>query len=380
MLGTIRSLMDFLTSGPGAGPLTRVLEVAANIASAPAAVVLLKDATSIRFVAIRGLASALRAGDAAKMANPHLAFGPAAIVTDPGELMQIRRPPGIANWAWLARVPVPLPGLHSKIALVCADMRADVSRGSDVLERLTLLAAITADQINLVALIAAQADGIDACASSPLISGSRLTDNAKEQRSRLAAFAAPDDGSNVEFPPASTAVVKFLADSLIVNVRLRHRNDISYHAVRRWRAPIKQWQLDAIKALKQTRDPGLIDLMAAELAATARRLYGTLTGVSVTSVPCGNSGPDCAAQRVAQAVAVRLGIPAIRAFVDIETSGTSHPRRNGSRPPMQLRESPGGPILLIDDVATSGAHVAEAVRLLSRHAPSVLPMVWLADA
>jgi len=36
-------------------------------------------------------------------------------------------------------------------------------------------------------------------------------------------------------------------------------------------------------------------------------------------------------------------------------------------------------VLLIDDVATSGAHIEEAAMLLRAAAPAVLPLVWIAD-
>ena len=44
-----------------------------------------------------------------------------------------------------------------------------------------------------------------------------------------------------------------------------------------------------------------------------------------------------------------------------------------------LRTAPTVPILLIDDVATSGAHIEEAAVLLRAAAPAVLPLVWIAD-
>jgi predicted amidophosphoribosyltransferase len=87
------------------------------------------------------------------------------------------------------------------------------------------------------------------------------------------------------------------------------------------------------------------------------------------------------AARLAAAVAKRLNLPHIAAFADLPRTGGSHPRGNTRRPAMQLTQPVTEPVLLIDDVATSGAHLAEAaIALKEGGAPAVLPLVWIADA
>jgi len=74
-----------------------------------------------------------------------------------------------------------------------------------------------------------------------------------------------------------------------------------------------------------------------------------------------------------------LGVDLIEAFAPLPEGGASHPTKNARRPTMKLAVQPDVPVLLIDDVATSGAHIEEASMLLRKSAPAVLPMVWIAD-
>jgi hypothetical protein len=142
---------------------------------------------------------------------------------------------------------------------------------------------------------------------------------------------------------------------------------------------VKDVQLEALKALK--RDPGdaFLDAVAEDMAQAAGALFGSGTFQAVAAVPCGSSGPNCLAARLARLIAVRLGVDVIEPFEPLPQQGSSHPKNNLKRPAMKLRSKPTVPILLIDDVATSGAHIAEAAQLLRRSAPAVLPLVWIAD-
>lgn len=178
----------------------------------------------------------------------------------------------------------------------------------------------------------------------------------------------------------SPAVVSdFLSATLIRQTRLLRRGDVPYHALRRWRASVKDVQLAALKALKADPPAAFVDAVAEELAAAARSLFGKETVQAVVAVPCGNSGPECLARRLAAAVAARLDLVHIEAFEPLAPSGGSHPQGNVRREKMRLATPVTKPVLLIDDVATSGAHLAEAALLLkSAGAAAVLPMAWVA--
>lgn len=174
-------------------------------------------------------------------------------------------------------------------------------------------------------------------------------------------------------------VSDFLLSTLIRQKRLLRRGPVAYHALARWRSAVKDTQIAALKALK--RDPGdlFLDSVADEMVKATGALFGRETFQAVTHVPCGNSGPDCLAARLAKLVAEQLGVDFIEAFDALPPSGGSHPRGNTRRASMVLREAPTVPVLLIDDVATSGAHIEEAAMLLRATAPAVLPLVWIAD-
>lgn len=174
-------------------------------------------------------------------------------------------------------------------------------------------------------------------------------------------------------------VSEFLLSTLIRQKRLLRRGPVAYHALARWRSAVKDTQLAALKALK--RDPGeaFLGAVADEMVTAAGALFGRETFQAVTHVPCGNSGPGCLAARLAKLVAERLSVDLIDAFEALPPSGGSHPRGNVRRSSMVLREAPTVPVLLIDDVATSGAHIEEAAMLLRATAPAVLPLVWIAD-
>ena len=377
VLNTFRSLFDVLTVGAGVAPLTRILEAAATIASTPMVALLVQDGTFIRLVAVRGLNTSRRVGD--KTSSPGLdrAFGPPNIVATRDELKAFPRPLGLPPWTWAANVPIPIPSSSSGFALVCADMRSNVPRAPDIIPRLTMLASIVADEINLLATLAAQEEQISSiCDRKEFLSRDTMTYGMFDH---LPETSMVRSESQI-YSFGSSPLNRFLQETLISNIRLRHKNDVSYYALRRWRTPIKPYQLEAIKALKSVRDQGLIDLMASEMAATASRLFGSMPDITVTSVPCGNSGEGCVAQRVAEETARRLGRPYLKLFEDIETRGSSHPRRNATRPRMMMRPEPVSQILLIDDIATSGAHIAEATRLASKAASAVMPLVWLGDA
>ncbi|MGL4404534.1 MAG: hypothetical protein ACRCT6_02145, partial [Notoacmeibacter sp.] len=57
--------------------------------------------------------------------------------------------------------------------------------------------------------------------------------------------------------------------------------------------------------------------------------------------------------------------------------GVSHPKQNVKRPPMKMTRIIDEPVLLVDDVATSGSHLEEAVALLKPTCGAVLPIAWL---
>jgi hypothetical protein len=178
----------------------------------------------------------------------------------------------------------------------------------------------------------------------------------------------------------STDVVSdFLFETLLHKRRLLQRNGYGYLAVRGWRKPIKAYQLSGLKALKKAKPDGFAERIASELDDAIKSIHGSLKNAVVVPVPCGHSGEGCLTEQIAKALARRIGIPMVKAFAPLAVTGSSHPKTNAKRPKMTLLENVQGQIILVDDVATSGAHMEEARKLLSENASAVWSIAWIAD-
>lgn len=169
----------------------------------------------------------------------------------------------------------------------------------------------------------------------------------------------------------------FLTSTLINRLRLVNRRGMAYHALSQWRTPIKEHQLTALRLVKQFRPPAMLDQLAQQLADSSLKLFGS-SFRCVTNVACGHGGSHCFARELAEGVACKTAVPFVDVFVDLPVKGSSHPRTNIRRPAMQVITVPDGPVLLIDDVATSGSHICEAARLLRDRNCAAFPIAWIA--
>jgi hypothetical protein len=198
-------------------------------------------------------------------------------------------------------------------------------------------------------------------------------------------FALPNEVRAPE-PPQSTwgndgpgPVSRFLLETLLVSQRLNRRGKTNYIGLRKWRTAIKQYQIEALKAVKASIPDGFVAAVADELAESVRSVYGDVNKCVVVPVPCGSSGTDCLSCRLAAGLARRLNVPMVQAFEQLDVPvGSSHPRRNIKRARMKLLRNIDNPVILVDDVATSGSHIDEAAGLLRQNSPQVWPVVWIA--
>lgn len=171
---------------------------------------------------------------------------------------------------------------------------------------------------------------------------------------------------------------EFLLETLVTRPAIRTRNGMKYLTVRSWRASLRQYQIKALKALKKRPPPELVEQIASELTRSVSELLGAAAFRAVVPIPCGHSRTsECFSVVLARAVAASLTLPMVRAFADQDVQGVSHPKQNAARPPLVLVQPVGGPVLLIDDVATSGRHFEEAVGMLKPHASAVLAIAWI---
>jgi predicted amidophosphoribosyltransferase len=195
------------------------------------------------------------------------------------------------------------------------------------------------------------------------------------------------DPRAVEAPPralgpalagAQEATAEFLLETLVRRRGLRSRKDVSYVTLRSWRQPIRTHQMTALKAVKRHAPQSLAAEIAAEMRDDIRSLFGAGGFKAVVPMPCSHSAPgSCLSMAIGQALARDLELPAAHALMMVPEKGSSHPKTNAKRPPMTLASKVEGPVLLIDDVATSGRHIEEATSLLRANGASVLAIAWI---
>ncbi len=174
------------------------------------------------------------------------------------------------------------------------------------------------------------------------------------------------------------ATAAFLLETLVQRRALRSRNDVSYVTLRCWRQSIRSHQISGLRAIKRNAPESIAAEIASEMAADIRSLFGAGSFRAVVPMPCSHSSIGrCLSVMIAQALGRDLALPVAHALSLTPEKGSSHPRTNLKRPPMRLVSRIEGPVLLVDDVATSGRHLEEATKLLRGTGSSVLALAWI---
>lgn len=174
------------------------------------------------------------------------------------------------------------------------------------------------------------------------------------------------------------ATAAFLQETLVERRALRSRKGVSFITVRAWRQPIRAHQIRALKALKASSPEILANGIALTMQGELESLIGTQSFRAIVPVPCGHSAPElCLSRAIALALGRLLHMPVIEALRIEQSAGGSHPKTNAKRAPMRLNRTLDGPVLVVDDVATSGQHIEEACRLLRTDGGSALAMAWI---
>jgi hypothetical protein len=169
-----------------------------------------------------------------------------------------------------------------------------------------------------------------------------------------------------------------LVEGLAWRPRLYARNDVVWVSTRAWRARYRPQALEALKLAKRAPDDAVIAAAGLEMAGLAARLLGCFCGWTVTSVPCGHSCRcDCFGKRLARSVAEALDVPFLQLWEDRFTPGVSHPKASAKLAPLRFIAKPDGPVLLVDDVATSGWHIEEGLRTLRSNGVAAAGLVWI---
>lgn len=168
-----------------------------------------------------------------------------------------------------------------------------------------------------------------------------------------------------------------MIEGLVERPALRSRNDVGYMTLRSWRKDDRKAQIAAMKAEKAAPVSPLVDEAAREIVDFLGK-YVPVPDAVVTSVPCGHSRrPDCFGKRLAQAVAAEVGLPFVQAWGDRFCEGVSHPKENSRLPPLTWESRPATLTIVIDDIATSGWHLEEAVTALRSIGVPAIALAWI---
>jgi PAS domain-containing protein len=209
------------------------------------------------------------------------------------------------------------------------------------------------------------------------VSVQEVTELALQMR-RLDARISKEAKKKGKSPTRQEPSLLFLLNTLVQRRKIHERNSTSYLSLLSWRQSIRAYQIEALKALKQNIPPELPLAIAEAMNHEIHSLIGAGAFRAVVPMPCGHSPAGaCLSLEVARALGVALGLPVISALALSPQKGGSHPKTNAKRPAMTLIEQAPGPVILVDDVATSGAHIEEAVKLLKPGCGAVLAVVWI---
>lgn len=207
-----------------------------------------------------------------------------------------------------------------------------------------------------------------------LVTGEEITARVDREEAIEAAVqvATQGDRKDVQEPSAH-----LLLETLVKRRTIRTRHDMSYMTIRSWRQPLRKYQIAAITGLKAKPPPTFADAIAQEMAAGVAGLIGVAAFRSIVPVPCAHSAGECLSVAIARSLGRQLNLPMVQALQSERRTGRSHPRKNASRPPITLTHAVQGPVILVDDVATSGAHLHDAAELLKPTSAGVLPVAWI---
>ena len=269
------------------------------------------------------------------------------------------------DWGFLLSAPLQLHENGSRLVLGCVGYSPPETVPPNALDRLQAIAASCGFQLRLLAEI--------------LVSERRQAQIVSQPVSHVAEQSACYHGEGEETAASTEVTADFILTTLVQARRINTRNGVSYTTTARWRTGIKNWQILALKALKKQPPPILLDAAADNIMRAMHDLVGKGGFTAVVPVPCGHSGPGCLSSLLAKTIAAKADVRCIPLFEDMCLTGSSHPKANARRPKMRIVDTvdKSERVLLIDDVATSGSHIAEATSLIRQVGCTVMPICWI---
>jgi hypothetical protein len=176
------------------------------------------------------------------------------------------------------------------------------------------------------------------------------------------------------------AAATFLFETLVRRRGLHSRKGADYVSLRAWRLPLKKYQISALTAIKESPSHEFVLRVADELAAYVRQAHGERVIRSVVPVPPGSSGkPESLSTMVAEAVAKLLGADYSNVLEPLGPvpPGKSTPRKSAQLMGYRLLKPLDGPVLVVDDVASSGRHIELAISACKSPSTAVYALAWI---
>jgi hypothetical protein len=172
-----------------------------------------------------------------------------------------------------------------------------------------------------------------------------------------------------------------LLDYIVYRPAIYRRNGIRWISVYAWRSRRQTRGLAELKKAKAAPDPSLVTTAATPTARLVAEIFGDRPTDAITCIPCGHSKrADCFAKQIAQVVAELLDIPFVQLFADRPAPGASHPKTCASVPPLQQIAALPPSVIIVDDVATSGWHIEDAMVRLRGLGVKASAVAWISGA
>ena len=170
-------------------------------------------------------------------------------------------------------------------------------------------------------------------------------------------------------------------DYLVDRPKIFRRNAVSYMAAKTWRQGIKPQQIEAMRQAKRTCEWPTLTKASVDICAMMSGLFGKPSDILVTSIPCGHSRvANCFSTRLGQSVAAALGLPFEPVWAHRFLNGSSHPTQSRKLPPLKRLFDPVGPVIVIDDIISTGTHMEQALLDLRRTGNVASGFAWISGS
>ena len=160
---------------------------------------------------------------------------------------------------------------------------------------------------------------------------------------------------------------------------LNKKRTARFLSVRRWRSEQKEYGIERMKTLKAECSDDTIDAVAGEFEEILSVLVGGLDQFAVTAPPSSKPRRHFATE-IARRFADRTHGRYVSLFNQRLRTSSSHPAHWDQRGDMERTgERVPDRLLLLDDIATSGTTIEQAVQTLRDERPAtvILPIAWI---